>query len=223
MAGSPWGLVLTFKSLARSGEKHGEAEGWVSLQGKTQRGSKAGYFSDRLSGSGARRAVPTPRGCGQDPGSRRSPPPPPPPPGKTDPRHRRRRREHWPVPFLSRWTASGCHRGPPATVTEARPTSIQPPPGSASQDPGLTFPGGSALSAHSPQPGAGAARHSVPGAGAGPGAWETLTAASQRSRRSRRRRLPPWLRRRHLTTEVTHRPAAPLPAPSPESGVGAPS
>lgn len=112
LAGSPWGLVLTFKSLARSGEKHGEAEGWVSLQGKTQRGSKAGYFSDRLSGSGARRAVPTPRGCGQDPGSRRSPPPPPPPPGKTDPR-RRRRREHWPVPFLSRWTASGCHRGPP--------------------------------------------------------------------------------------------------------------
>lgn len=55
------------------------------------------------------------------------------------------------------------------------------------------------------------------GAGAGPGAWEPLTAASQRSRRSRhrRRRLPPWLRRRHLTTEVTHRPLLPAQAAAP--------
>lgn len=33
LAGFPWRLVLTFKSLSRSGEKHGEEEG-VSL-GKT--------------------------------------------------------------------------------------------------------------------------------------------------------------------------------------------
>lgn len=163
--------------------------------------------------------MPTPQGCGEDPGSRR---PPPPPLGRTDPR---RRREHSLVPFLWGWTASDCHRGPYATVTEARPASTEPPPGFASRDPGLTFPGSSALLAHSPQPGAGAARRSVPVAGAGPGAWEPLTAASQRSRPCRRcrRRLPPWLRRRHLTTEVTHRPAAPPPASSPESGVGAPS
>lgn len=138
--------------------------------------------------------------------------------GKDRPRWRRRN-SLW--PFWSRRSASGCHRGPPATV--ARPASTQPPPGSASRDPPLTFPGGSALLAHSPQPRAGAARRSVPVAGAGPGAWEPLTAASQRSRQSCRRRLPPWLRRRHLTTEVTHRPSAPPPAPSPESGVGAPS
>lgn len=115
--------------------------------------------------SRARRAMPTPQGCGEDSGSRR-PPPPPPPPGRTDPR---RRREHSLVPFLWGWTASDCHRGPYATVTEARPASTQPPPGSASRDPGLTFPGGSALLAHSPQPGPGAARRSVPVAGPGRG------------------------------------------------------
>lgn len=125
------------------------------------------------------------------------------------------------LPFWSRRSASGCHRGPSATV--ARPTSTQPPPGSPARDPELTFPGGSALLAHSPQPRVGAARRSVPVAGAGPGAWEPLTATSQHSPQSCRRRLPPWLRRRHLTTEVTHRPSAPPPAPSPESGVGAPS
>lgn len=124
-------------------------------------------------------------------------------------------------PFWSRRSASDCHPGPSATV--ARPASTQSPPGSASRDPELTFPGGSTLLAHSPQPRVGAARRSVPVAGAGPGAWEPLTAASQRSHQSCRRRLPPWLRRRHLTTEVTHRSSAPPPAPSPEPGVGAPS
>ncbi|KAK2106461.1 hypothetical protein P7K49_015975, partial [Saguinus oedipus] len=48
------------------------------------------------------------------------------------------------------------------------------------------------------------------GPGPGWGACEPFNAASQRSHPSRRRRrLPPWLRRRHLTTEVTQRPLLP--------------
>lgn len=39
LAGSPWGLVLTFKSLSRSGEKHGEEEG-VSLGEKLERAKR---------------------------------------------------------------------------------------------------------------------------------------------------------------------------------------
>lgn len=39
LAGSPWGLVLTFKSLSRSGEKHGEEER-VSLGEKLERAKR---------------------------------------------------------------------------------------------------------------------------------------------------------------------------------------
>lgn len=114
--------------------------------------------------------------------------------------------------FCRSRTASGCHPGPLTGLL--RPA--QPARSPHARTPALTFPRCSALLAHSPSPGAGTARRSVPGAGAGAGAWEPLTAASQRSlpsRSRRRRRLPPWLRRRHLTTEVTHLPLLPARAP----------
>lgn len=80
MAGSPWGLVLTFKSLSRSEEKHGEEEGALS-QGKPRAGQTPAA-SLTAEWVWARRAVPISQGCGEDRGSWQSTPPPP---GRTDP------------------------------------------------------------------------------------------------------------------------------------------
>lgn len=94
-------------------------------------------------------------------------------------------------------------RGPPRLL--ATPTRL-PAPGPLPSP----SPGGQSCSpiVRSPEPGL--LGSPSRGAGAGLGACESLTAAFQRSHPSRRRRrLPPWLRRRHLTTEVTHRPLLP--------------
>lgn len=103
-----------------------------------------------------------------------------------------------------------------ATATRGLPRPPRLPPAPAPRPPPSPSPGAQRCSpiVRSPEPGCAALR---PGKGrsragrSGGGAWEPLTAASQRShpsrhRRRRRRRLPPWLRRRHLTTEVTQRP-----------------
>lgn len=110
--------------------------------------------------------------------------------------------------FCRSRTASGCHPGPTTRLLRpAQPSRIpRPVPG----PPPSPSPGAQRCSpiVRSPEPGLLGAPSR--GAGAGPGAWEPLTAASQRSLPSRRRRrLPPWLRRRHLTTEVTHLPLLP--------------
>lgn len=116
--------------------------------------------------------------------------------------------------FCRSRTASSCHPGPTTRLLRpAQPTRIpRPVPG----PPPSPSPGAQRCSpiVRSPEPGLLGAPSR--GAGAGPGAWEPLTAASQRSLPSRRRRrLPPWLRRRHLTTEVTHLPLLPARALAP--------
>ena len=114
------------------------------------------------------------------------------------------------------------------------PASPHPRPGSRLPAPGplpSPSPGAQRCSpiVRSPEPGLLGAPSR--GTRAGQGAWEPLTAVSRRSlpsRRRRCRRLPPWLQRRHLTTEVTHRPRlpnGPQPRPLPvstahSSGIG---
>jgi hypothetical protein len=67
--------------------------------------------------------------------------------------------------FCQAQMASGCHLSITAKAAEARPANTLPTqrPAPCSRTPGLTFPGWSALLAHSPQPGVGAAGRSVPG------------------------------------------------------------
>lgn len=131
------------------------------------------------------------------------------------------------------WRIRCCHFGqagrPQAVTLIPLPRPLRPAPANPHPRPGSRLPSPGPL----PSPSPGAQRCSpivrspepgllgAPsrGTGAGQGAWEPLTAVSRRSlpsRRRRCRRLPPWLQRRHLTTEVTHRPLLPdRPRPRP--------
>ena len=131
------------------------------------------------------------------------------------------------------WRIRCCHFGqagqPQAVTLIPLPRPLRPAAANPHPRPGSRLPSPGPLP--SPSPGAQRCspivRSPEPGllgapsreTGAGQGAWEPLTAVSRRSlpsRRRRCRRLPPWLQRRHLTTEVTHRPLLPdRPQPRP--------
>lgn len=129
------------------------------------------------------------------------------------------KRGHSLLPFLSQPDGLGLspqshhhsRRGPPR---KPAPSARLPAPG----PPPSPSPAAQRCSpiVRSPEPGLLGAPSRGGRAGAGPGAWDPLTAASQRSSPSsrHRRRLAPWLRR-HLTTEVTHSPLLPALAAAP--------
>lgn len=211
LAGPPWGLVPTSKSLSGSGGQHGEAEGvFWEKSGWFKSGTFTDWRSD--SGLGWQCHLPGLRGDRDSPqpsGTRH--------PGRADP-----------VEDRVFAVAVSVAAGQPQAVTlvpapqpprPAPPTCTPPPrrPTPRSRAPLSPSPGAQRYSpiVRSPEPGLLGAPSR--GAGAGPGAWEPLTVASQHSSPSRhhRRRLPPWLRRRHLTTEVTHRPLLPGRATAP--------
>lgn len=149
MAGPPWGLLLTFKSLSGSGGKAWRGRGCLLGLAKFKRrcphywpnDSEKGWqcpppgalAEPRLPAAGRYPAHSSPR-------PRRS--------GRADPsRGGGVRCCH----FCRTRTASGCHPGPTATAAEARPANPHRPRlAPRSGTPALTFPRCSALLAHSP-------------------------------------------------------------------------
>lgn len=228
LAGSPRGLVLTFKSLSdqeRSMDRQRDLLGktWLvhtpvpSLTGGVTPGKAGGAHLPGFRRTG----VPEAPG----PGAQRLPPPPP-PPGDRRPQQKR---GHSLLPPLSQPGGLGLsppshhhrRRGPPGKPTPAARLPTPGPPPSPSPAAQRCSP-----IVRSPEPGLLGAPSRGAGPGPGWGRGTRFTAASQRSSpsRSRRRRLAPWLRRRHLTTEVTHSPlllalaAAPPPLRAPPLG-----